>query len=370
MTEHIPFLRPNLVPRRAYEKYFDQIDASHLYSNYGPLNTEFEQRVLQGMFQGRGAVSTMANATLGLVLAILESKREGGRYAIMPSFTFAATPLAAQWCGLEPYFIDVCLDTWCMDLGQLERALELLGKDVAVVLPYACFGTALDLTPFHVLQERGFPVVVDAAPCFGTENFAGHFGLDFPGTLVFSFHATKAFGVGEGGLVYSSREDLIKGIRRRGNFGFSAERESLQLGLNSKMSEYTAAIALASLDNFPEKAAERLQIHQWYLQALGPLSGAKEGWAMQIFEGRVPWQFMSVLCPEGTREARMKRLTDAGIECRTYFAPACHEQLQFSACPRLDLTITELLSRRILSLPLWEGMERGDVARVAEVLAG
>jgi dTDP-4-amino-4,6-dideoxygalactose transaminase len=122
------------------------------------------------------------------------------------------------------------------------------------------------------------------------------------------------------------------------------------------------------LDRYPEKVNERQKIHQWYLQALGPMSGAKEGWAIQIFEGRVPWQFMSVLCPEGTRKSRLERMARAGIECRTYFAPACHEQAQFTSCPRLDLTVTELLSQRILSLPLWEGMEREDVARVVEEL--
>jgi dTDP-4-amino-4,6-dideoxygalactose transaminase len=370
MSWDIPFLRPNLVPRKAYQDYLESIDDSHLYSNNGPLNALFESRVLAEQFQGRGAATTVANATLGLMLAISEVKRPGARYALMPSFTFAACPLAAQWCGLEPYFLDVNPDTWCMDLEELDRALALLGDEVAVVLPYATFGTVLDLTPYKGIHLRGIPVVVDAAPGFGAEDSIGHIGLGFPGLVVFSFHATKAFGVGEGGLVYSADPDLLSRIRTAGNFGFSPARESAQLGLNSKMSEYAAAICLATLDGFPGKLAERQRIHAWYLEALDAQCQGQAGWGRQVYCGSVPWQFMSVLCPDGTRDARRDRMLGLGIECKTYFDPSCHHHPQFLGCRRGSLQATEGLSRRILSLPLWEGMERGDVVRVVQGLVG
>ena len=44
---------------------------------------------------GSGALTTVNNATTGLILAISLMKKPGARYAVMPSFTFAATPLAA-----------------------------------------------------------------------------------------------------------------------------------------------------------------------------------------------------------------------------------------------------------------------------------
>jgi dTDP-4-amino-4,6-dideoxygalactose transaminase len=73
---------------------------------------------------------------------------------------------------------------------------------------------------------------------------------------------------------------------------------------------------------------------------------------------------------ESRRDARMEALSGAAIEIRTYFAPACHAQAQFSECSRSDLRMTESLSRGIISLPLWEGMGRKDVDRVVQVLAG
>ena len=53
----------------------------------------------------------------------------------MPSFTFPATPLAAIWCGLEPYFIDISIDDWYMDktvlwdkIEELKKRLRLLSR--------------------------------------------------------------------------------------------------------------------------------------------------------------------------------------------------------------------------------------------------
>ena len=185
--------------KEAYLAYLDQIDTSRIYSNYGPLNTLFEQRVLLEYFDNKGAVSTVNNATTGLILAISASKRKGGKYALMPSFTFSATPLAAVWAGLEPYFIDIREDNWCMNEDVVEDVIRELGDDVAVVIPYATFGTWLDLSYYSSLHNRGIPVVVDAAASFGT-CLDRQFGIGFDGAIVFSFHATKAFGIGEGGL--------------------------------------------------------------------------------------------------------------------------------------------------------------------------
>jgi len=370
MTTRIPFLRPDLVPLEAWEADVRSIEATHLYSNFGPLNTRLENRILAEVYRGEGALTTVSNATMGLILAISQVKRPGARYAVMPSFTFAATPLAAQWCGLEPFFLDVREGDWTLDPGQLDQALATLGDQAAVVLPYPTFGTNLDLEPYARLHRSGMPVVVDAAPCFGTEGPAGALGQGFPGMVVFSFHATKAFALGEAGMVYSADREALARVRQASNFGFGPARQATLQGLNAKLSEYTAALGLATLDAFPAKKALRQAIHGWYLEELGKAGLVRAGWAPQATQGAIPFQFMPLLCPEGVDNGTMvARLAGHGIEARTYFSPACHQQQQFMASPHLDLAFTERLSRRILSLPLSEHMTRGEVGRVVAALA-
>ncbi|GMA60047.1 aminotransferase class I/II-fold pyridoxal phosphate-dependent enzyme [Alicyclobacillus fastidiosus] len=364
----IPFLKPNVVKNEAYLPYLDQIDISRVYSNYGPLNDLFEQRVLLEYFNNEGAVSTVNNATTGLILAISACKRKGGKYALMPSFTFSATPLAAIWAGLEPYFIDISEDNWCMNENIVKEVIEKLGDDVAVVVPYATFGTWLDLSYYMSLMNQGIPVVVDAAASFGT-CLDKQFGTAFDGAIVFSFHATKAFGIGEGGLVYSSDQNLIKRIREAANFGFNGDRESCLLGLNGKTSEYTAAIALATLPEFPEKKKVRNKIREWYLDTMKSSHLQERGWRIQETKGSIAHQFFPILCPKDQVNSDLvKRLETQGIQVRHYFSPACHEQEMFRSYPRSNLSVTDEIQKRILSLPLWEEMDENHVIRVVRSL--
>ncbi len=370
MMRKIPFLKPNLVRKEAYLGYLSQIDESRVYSNYGPLNDLFERRVLKEYFQGVGAVTTVNNATIGLMLAISQTKRSKGRYALMPSFTFPATPLAAMWCGLEPYFIDIRSDDWCMDESILEETLDRLGDQVACVVTYATFGTCMDLSRYEALHRAGMPVVIDAASSFGSSSDNGHFGCGFPGLVVFSFHATKSFGIGEGGLVYSNDERLIQDIRQAGNFGFSADRVSVTHGLNSKLSEYAAALALATLDVFPEKRKIRACIYEWYLEQLGRADFFSRGWLAQNMQGEIPNQFASFLCPSGQSSIKyVTKLALHRVESRTYFSPPCHHQPLFQSYPFSGKSVTEEVSSRVINLPTWEEMNEGDVKTVIELLS-
>lgn len=365
--DFIPFLKPKVVPKQYYQRYLDEIDASRIYTNNGPLNKRFEERILQDYFNDQGDVVTVSNATIGLLLAISQQKRPG-KYALMPSFTFPATPLSALWCGLEPYYIDIDKDSWCMDEHMLELALEKLGDEVAVVVPYATFGTELDLTYYDSLIQRGIPVVIDAASSFGTtmqQEDVFHFG----GAMVYSFHATKSFGIGEGGIVYSGNRELIQRIRCSTNFGFNEERVSGQLGLNGKISEYTAAVGLATMDVFPEKIRIREKIGEWYKEAWNEYKLAEAGWEFQSTKGNIAYQFYPLLCPSGQENHHyVNKLQKFAIQVRTYFSPPCHRQKMFELHPRTSLAITEEISRRVLSLPVWEDISQEQIERIVRCL--
>jgi dTDP-4-amino-4,6-dideoxygalactose transaminase len=364
----IPFLKPNVVPVDHYVDRLRTSDTLRWYSNMGPHVTEFETRAVEELLGGVGRAVTVCNATIGLMLAIAAVKRSG-RYAIMPSFTFAATPLAAQWCGLTPYFVDVRPGDWCPDEQAIEAALELLGDEAAVVVSYATFGVPMPLARYESWHARGIPVVIDAAPCLGTRGLDGPFAAGFPGPVVYSLHATKAFSVGEGGLIASADDALVQRIRRMSSFGFDSGRESIGLGLNAKMPEVSAAIALATLDAFPQKLAARQALHAEYMRLIAARGLLQRGWETQRFAGCVPHQFMPLLLPPGmTNERAVVELSDLRVGARTYFSPVCHRQRGFLDCPHGPLPVTEDMDQRALSLPLWEDMQLDEVATVVDAL--
>src|SRR5436309_11262802 len=116
MTEKIPFLKPN--PPRLSElvEQLAAIEASSIYSNYGPVNTRLEQSLIRDFFGGHGACVSVCNATIGLMLAIrmaIGTARDKTRcYALMPSCTFAATAHAGRWAGLTLRRCDIEPEAW------------------------------------------------------------------------------------------------------------------------------------------------------------------------------------------------------------------------------------------------------------------
>lgn len=369
-SDPLPFLRPRLAPLTHWQGYLAEMEENRHYSNFGPLNTRLEGRILAECFQGRGAVTTVGNATLGLILALSLLRRPGGRLVVMPSFTFPALPLAAQWAGLEPFFVDVDPETWTLCPDMVEQVVGELGDSVAAVTPYAALGTALPLDPYARLHRQGIPVVVDAASGFGVSDQGVCHGQDFPGALVYSFHATKPFAVGEGGLIYSTDAGFIARLRQAANFGLAPGQGSVHPGLNAKLPEVAAAIGLATLDLFEAKVESRQQVHKEYLNQLRERGFQEQGWRLQVTQGRIPHAFFSILCPARRKGSRCTAWAARhGVTLRNYHAPACHQQPQFHNAPREVLPVSENLASRVVSLPFWEGMTPAEVARVVEVLA-
>ena len=100
----IPLVRPSPPQLSRAVMELQALEQSGIFSNYGPVNTRFEEEMLERFFGGEGACTTVCNATIGLMLAIKEAVGEqpAGKFALMPCFTFAATAHAALWCGLTP----------------------------------------------------------------------------------------------------------------------------------------------------------------------------------------------------------------------------------------------------------------------------
>lgn len=365
-ADRIPFLRTELPLTEDYLPYLKQIDSNRWYSNFGPLVTEFETQLLAAFFGDTGAVTTVSNCTLGLSLALQASCRADGKYVIMPSFTFAATPLAALAAGYTPYFVDVNEADWTVGNQCIEDAIGKLGGDVAAVMPYATFGTALELAYFQELEDRGIPVVVDAAPGLGTTNPDGTpFAKDFSGCVVFSLHATKPFGIGEGGLVYSGIPDTINTIRQLSNFGFTSPGIAASVGTNAKLPEISAAVGLAVLAGYAGKVARLEQLFSSYLVAIGDSEYLDIHANTQAIRGNVPHQLMPIILPDSADTDRLSgEMDQLGIGTRRYFNPPCHLQPALRGSLSGPLTTTEAITNRILCLPLWDGMDSDAPGRI------
>ena len=371
MKPSIPFLRPNTPKLSEQLEQLRAIEQSGIYSNYGPVNTRLEQAMLEQVFDGCGSCVTVCNATIGLMLAILavtQGRAPRRKYALIPSFTFAATAHAAIWCGLQPYLYDVDPQSWTPSASAESALMQRLGDEVAVIVPYATFGAVLDLDRYQRLsQTYDVPVVIDAAASLGSIDTAGRgFGAGFKQPVVFSMHATKTFATLEGGLIYADDDALIARLRTMGNFGFGEPRTATMPGLNAKLNEVCALVALSKLGELADVVSWRETLAATYRDHL-------PGWRFQEKTGRVQsHQFMPVMLPPSCtipRQDVLRRLAEEKIGAACYFSPHLAHHPYFSdVCAKDELPVSNAISGGAISLPMADAMTVDEVIQVADVL--
>src|SRR5262245_6468216 len=115
MRSTVPVMRPKLPAASSVLPYLAEIDASLIYSTFGTLAIGLERRLASHFQVGDHAVTTVANATLGLTLALMAQQAAAGTLCVIPAWTFVASPQAASLAGMIPHFVDVDPRTWALD---------------------------------------------------------------------------------------------------------------------------------------------------------------------------------------------------------------------------------------------------------------
>jgi dTDP-4-amino-4,6-dideoxygalactose transaminase len=358
MAPLIPVAKPKLPTASAILPYLKEIDANHWYANHGLLSLRFQGRLADHWGVASNSVALVANATLGLTLALQASGARPGGFCLMPSWTFVASAGAAMQAGLTPRFVDVARDTWMPDPGAIAERADL--AEIGAIMIVSPFGMPFDVRPWDELSERtGIPIIIDGAAAFDSLR-AGGPGAIGRSPIVVSLHATKIFGVGEGGAVISDDAEWLDRFRRLGNFGFYGSRVSLLPGINGKISEYTAALGLAGFDMWPSARAKFAMLTERYRQRLAR-DGAVE--LMPRFGEDWVTSTLSVVWPDDCRDGPAK-LAAEGIATLRWWGDGCHTQPAFADCPRDPLPITEEFARTISGLPFWLDMTPTQVDAV------
>ncbi len=353
----IPTMRPKLPAADRLIPYLQSIDASRTYSNFGPLARTFEDRLAAQHGLPGGTVTTVANASIGLTVALTALGARPGTLCVIPAWTFVASAHAATMAGLTPFFVDVDPQTWAIDPDSIANVIRDAPGTVGAVMPVMPFGRPIDSAAWDRFRSRtGLPVVIDAAAGFDAVT---------PGAspAVVSLHATKVFGIGEGGVVLSRDTDLIRSIRTRSNFGFDGTREATVASANAKLSEYHAAVGLAALDEWTGVRAEWIAVARGYREAL------PESNQLRFQEGfGQSWIASTCVMSVGSSEAArvVESLRRAGVETRQWWGHGAHAHRATEAFPRTALPATEALAKSTLALPFFRDLTPGGIHRVAE----
>jgi dTDP-4-amino-4,6-dideoxygalactose transaminase len=353
----------------SWERYvtsFQGIFERQYYTNQGPLTQELEEKLQK--FLGVKHAICVTNATIGLKMTA-EALELSGK-VILPAFTFVASAQSLSWTGLEPVFCDIDMETQQIALDQIDA---LVDDDVSAIMGVNLWGGACDPKALAGLADsHGIRLYFDSAHAFGCAVDSVPVG-NFGSAEVFSFHATKILSATEGGCICTNDDDLAARLRNiRSSYG-AGRPVSVVKTSNGRMSEAQAAIALMSLEDFPNNRSNNERLYRLYESQLKAIPGLH----LVKPAGVSLSNYQYVVCTLDEREFGLSRdillalLKAENVIVRRYFYPGLHRTIPYAQeLPQyLDrLPVTDSLCACCIQLPIGAPVSTETVDRICELL--
>ena len=362
--EGVRFVRPPAPPLERVVRRLEPSYERGILTN-GPLVRELEEAAAARL--GVRHAVAVASCTSGLILVLRALEPRGP--VLVPGFTFSATAHAVAWVGRKPLFAECDPDRFQLDVDDARSRIASAGS-IGAILATHVFGAPCRPRDVEAMGAgRGVPVVFDAAHAFGAchgDRPIGGFGA----AEVFSMSPTKPVVAGEGGIVATNDSAIAESVRIGRDYGNPGNYDTIFVGLNARLSELHAAVALESLADLDGHLAMRRTIAERYAAKLAGIPGIA---VQRVDEGdESTWKDFTIRVDEQAfgldRDGMVAALAAEGIDTRCYFDPPVHRQR--SHADGSSLPVTEAVARAVVSLPIYPALTVAVAERIGEAIEG
>lgn len=303
----------------------------------------------------------VASGTDALLLTLQALGVGPGDQVVVPAFTFIASADVVIRLGAKPIMVDVNPATYALDPEKLPAAISSHTKAIMLVHLY---GQSAPIDPIlDIAREHNIPVIEDVAQSCGA-MYAGRRVGSFGVAGCFSFYPTKTLGAaGDGGLVVLNDEKLAEKIRKLRDHGRAQNQIFDEIGYNSRLDCLQAALLRIKLRDLDEYNLERQENARYYKKLLAGLD---------LILPEIPDDGSNVFnlytIQTDRRDELREFLTRREIGTAIYYPVPLHLQpcLKFLGYREGDFPMSEHLSQRVLSLPIYPGIKRQQIEYVAE----
>lgn len=308
----------------------------------------------------------MVNGTCALHAALSVMGVGAGDEVLVPSLTFVATANAVMHAGGVPHFVEVEEESLGMDPVALEEYLSRIasvtggcavntqtGRVIRAMMPVHVFGHPCKLPQLQQVADKWhIRLLEDATEALGSRRGGAPVGKS--NAAVFSFNGNKIITTGGGGVVVTQDETLYRRLRHlsttaRQPHAFAISHD--EVAWNYRMPNLNAALGCAQLEQLPRFVAAKRALAQRYREGFSAVEG------MRILTEPPGTQsnywLVTLLLDEADPawlEQALQALQEEKLLCRPVWTPL-HLLPMYSSHPRSDLSRTEGLARRIISLP-------------------
>lgn len=349
-----------------YEAIEDKVQSrintvlSHGQYIMGPEVTELEKELAD--FVGVKHAIACSSGTDALVLALMAIDIKAGDEIITSPFSFFASSEVIVMLGATPVFVDICPDTYNLDVTLVEKAITSKTK---AIMPVSLYGQCSDMRALQsIASAHNIALIEDGAQSFGATHHESKSGnlADIGCT---SFFPSKPLGgYGDSGACFTNDPKTAEKLRQLLQHGQTARYHHDYIGINGRMDSLQAGILLEKLAIFEEEVILRQQVADRYQALLGDfaktptiLSHNTSVFAQYTIE--VP-----------NRTAFCEKMTELDIPTAVHYPSLLPFQpaLQFLGYEENAFPIAEKACQRVVSLPMHPYLSHDDQVLIANAV--
>lgn len=299
---------------------------------------------------------------------------------IVPSISFAATANCVVYQGGVPVFADVLQENLLIDPDCIEQKITKKTRAV-IAVDYA--GHPCDYDRIRKICDRyNLFFIADSCHALGAEYKGKKIG-SLADMTVFSFHPVKHITTGEGGIITCHNKEYHDRMKLFRNHGISADArlrektgtwfyEMVDLGYNYRISDIQCALGISQLQKMPKFLKQRREIARSYDKAFSdsavihPLKvQSNVGHAYHLYVISIDFDEINK-----NRQDVFKSLRECGIGVNVHYIPI-HLHPFYKKNYKTsegDCPAAEYSYQKILSLPIYPGLNTSDVHTIIESL--
>lgn len=298
----------------------------------------------------------VGNGTDALRLAITALGIGHSDEVITVSHTAVATAAAIKLAGAKPVFVDIEPEYYAIDPEKIKQAITRNTKAIIVVHLY---GQPADMTPIlEIAAKNKLKVIEDCCQAHGAvykNKKAGAWG----DIAAFSFYPTKNLGaLGDGGIILTNDPKIAKQAQMLRQYGWENEKRISKIaGGNSRLDEIQAAVLRVKLGRLDHDNQERRDIAKEYSSRL-----KKYKISLPLARTDSRHVFHQYVIRLKRRDSLQKYLQNKGIQTLIHYPYPGHKQPAFR--DKTKLPVTEKIVQEILSLPVYPGLKKAELAKI------
>ena len=338
------------------------------------FDSRFNEKLNQGLYVGGDDVTTFENnfkeyigtkysisvnsGTDALMFSLISLGIKKGDKVIVPSFTFFATVECVMQLGATPIFVDINLDTYTVDIKDLETKIN---KEIKAVIPVHLFGNNSNIKEIkNICNKHNVKILEDVAQAFGSETSTNE-KLGSIGDLgAFSFFPSKTLGgIGDGGCVTTNNYSFFKIIQKLKNHGQNKPYEHNMVGYNSRLDSLNAFVLNEKLKIFNKIKKSRRTFYDIYFDNLKKYDWMK----LPIKQNdNVVLNYFTLQVSSKIRDKFMKHLIENKIGVGIYYKKPVHlQKAVLEKYKKITLKNTEKASKTVISLPFYSFPEEKEL---------